>query len=151
MLIRSATNADGKAIKLIKPSLSTHTIHTRFILQTKGTVEFLVLEDNGILVGFVLLKWNGKKTHSNYPDVEDLYIKENYRSKGYGTLLLRECEKRAKEKGFTKIGLAVNPEKNTGVKKLYKKLGYKHDGKNTYLDGVYNGVEDWVIDMEKTL
>lgn len=34
---------------------------------------------------------------------------------------------------------------------LYDKLGFKHEGGKKYIDGVYNNVEDWVIDMEKKL
>jgi hypothetical protein len=55
------------------------------------------------------------------------------------------------EKGFNKIGLAVNPDENCSAHKLYKKLGFKDTGEKPYVDGVYNGVEDWCIDMEKKL
>ena len=34
---------------------------------------------------------------------------------------------------------------------LYQKLGYTSLGNEPYLDGVYNGVEDWVIDLVKAI
>jgi hypothetical protein len=34
---------------------------------------------------------------------------------------------------------------------LYERLGYVATGENSYLDDVYDGDEDWVIDLEKRL
>ena len=81
----------------------------------------------------------------------DLYTKKEERNKGYGTLLIKECEKHAQAKGFIKIGLCVNPTLNPRVKSFYEGLGYKHDGRKSYIDGVYNGTRDWVVDLEKDL
>ena len=49
------------------------------------------------------------------------------------------------------MGLAVNQTENPRAVKFYQRLGYKHDGGEKYLDGIYDGMEDWVIDMEKEL
>ena len=151
MKIRKAEISDSEALKEIKPSLDDKTIEERLKRQEKGKAEFLTMEDNGEPVSFVFLKWDGKKTHPEYPDMEDLYTREEFRGKGYATILIKECEKRAKEKGFTKIGLAVNPNLNSKAKDLYEKLGYRHDGNKQYIDAIYNGVEDWVIDLEKKI
>ena len=57
----------------------------------------------------------------------------------------------AKERGCDRLGLAVNPDDNPAARRLYERLGYRHDGGEKYLDGVYNGFEDWVIDLEKEI
>jgi GNAT superfamily N-acetyltransferase len=150
-MIRKATQEDIFRLCQLKPSLTKEVIKERLTKQNKGEVEFLVLEKNKQIISFILLKWFGKGTHPDYPDIEDLFTRKSYRGKGYATQLIAECERKAKEKGFTKVGLAVNPSLNTYAKRFYEKLGYKHDGKQSYIDGVYNGVEDWCIDMEKPL
>lgn len=83
--------------------------------------------------------------------MEDLYTREDQRGKGLATKLIKKCEKLVKQKGFNKIGLAVNPDLNENAHRFYIKLGYRHDGKKSSIDGVYDGVEDWVIDLEKIL
>lgn len=150
MKIKQVGKDDFDLVQLIKPSLSQETFNQRLEDQSKGFVDFLVLED-AQPIGFVLLKWNGKPTHPEYPDIEDLYVKDGLRGKGYGSILIKECESRAKKKGCSKIGIAVNPTENSAAKSLYVRLGFKQVGYEKYLDGVYNGVEDWVVDMEKSL
>jgi len=151
MLIRNINQDDFEVVKKIKPIIDLETFTNRLERQTKGDVDFLVLEDNGDLKCFVLLKWKGKDTHPEYPDIEDLYTKESERGKGHGSKLIAECEKKAREKGFNKIGLAVNPDENCPAHKLYTKLGFKNTNEKPYIDGIYNGVEDWCIDMEKSI
>ena len=151
MKIRQVNLSDSESLKIIKSFLTDEIIQKRKELQDSGKADFLVIDLKGKIFGFVFLKWEGKPTHPEYPDMEDLYVKESERSKGYGQLLIKECERLAKEKGFTKIGMAVNPDENCKARILYEKLGYKHDGKEKYVDGIYNGVEDWVVDLEKEI
>lgn len=151
MLIRKVTNKDIDNLKLINPIITSVQIKKRLNLQNLNKADFLILEDDGNPISFVFVKWNGKATHSEYPDMEDLYTRERYRNKGWGRNLIKEVESRAIKQGFSKIGLAVNPTINQNAKSLYEKLGYKHDGRDSYVDGVYGGVKDWVIDLEKQL
>lgn len=150
-MVRKAKEIDRAGLKEVRIDLTEKQISERLNQQSKGEAEYLVVEENGQIVSFVLVKWKGKKSHPEYPDMEDLFTNETERGKGYGTSLIRECEKMTKQKGFKKIGLAVNPTLNNQAKVFYEKLGYKHDGKPTYIDGIYKGVEDWVIDLEKEL
>ena len=64
-------------------------------------------------------------------DITDFFIEENYRKKGYGTLLLKELEKEKIEK----IMLEVNNE-NIPALNLYKKSGFTiiNVRKNYYKD-----------------
>lgn len=149
--IRNAFLDDINQLKIIKPSLNNDLIIRRLNRQKKGLLEYLVLCNDEEIVGFVVLNWNGKNTHPEYPDIEDLYTKESKRNNGFATKLIYECEKLAKKKGFHKIGLAVNPVNNKNVYYFYQQLGYLHDGTKSYIDGIYNEVEDWVIDLEKVI
>lgn len=151
MTIRKASLKDTSQLKEVKPNLEDGRINKHLKEQTENKAEFLVLETDKKVSGFIFLKYYGKRTHPDYPDMEDLYTKESERGKGYGSALIAECERLAKEKGFKKIGLAVNPTENQKAKNLYEHLGYKHDGRKSYVDGVYNGIEDWCIDLEKDL
>jgi ribosomal protein S18 acetylase RimI-like enzyme len=111
----------------------------------------LVMEDNDEIIGQVLLRIQGSETELGYPNMQDLYIAEDNRSHGLGSQLIKECEQIAKEKGYEKMSVAVNPTLNLPAKHLYERLGYRDIGRMPYLDGVYDGDEDWVIDMVKEI
>ena len=102
-------------------------------------------------MAWAIVEWEGKPTRPQHPDVVDMYVRPGCRKRGIGTALLRHIEDLAATRGVTMIGLSVNPERNPEAKRLYERLGYRHDGSPTYLDGVYEGNEDWVIDLVKPL
>ena len=79
-----------------------------------------------------------------------LFIKPCKRNKGYATNLIRFAELVAMELGHNRISLAVNPSDNMNALRLYERLGYKIIS-DKYLDGVYDGYEDWTVDMVKSL
>jgi GNAT superfamily N-acetyltransferase len=149
--IRKVKENDFPSIQAIKPSRTRESFEKDLAHQRRGDSEFIALEADGDLVCYVILKWYGKMTHPEYPDLEDLYCKESERGKGYATHLIRECEELVKQKGFSKLGMAANIDPECAARKLYAKLGYVPDGGPKYIDGVYNGVEDWCIDLEKKL
>ncbi len=151
MQVRLATKQDINALLQIRPGITLDLLNDRLLKQESNQLEYLVCEVNGQLVSHVVLKWLDGPTQRGYPDIEDLYTHSDQRGKGYGTALIAECEMRAKSRGIKKIGLAVNPQLNCPARKLYEKLGYKHTGGAPYVDGVYDGVEDWCIDMVKDL
>jgi GNAT superfamily N-acetyltransferase len=100
-------------------------------------------------LGWVLIQWQGKPTAPGVPDLNDLYVHPDWRSQGIGTQILSVCEQIVSAAGYTKLGLAVNPDLNPRAYLLYQRLGYYAISQDKYLDGVYGGVEDWVIDLEK--
>lgn len=151
MRIRFANEEDLAEFRRLGPTLSIRSIGERLNYQIIGIAIFLVAEENGKLAGWVYLKFNGKPTHPEYPDMEDLFVGEESRGRGVGSALIAECERRARELGYRKIGMAVNPDLNPKARAFYERLGYRHDGKSSYVDGIYDGVEDWVIDLEKEI
>lgn len=136
-------------IKLIKPSIDLETFNQRIKKQKRNELQFLMLIDADNPVCFVVISLKGKSTHPEYPDFFDLYTREEFRGKGYASIIIKNAEKIVHALGFKYIGLAVNPFLNAKAKELYLRLGFKETGEKEYLDGVYDGKEDWVIDMVK--
>lgn len=151
MKIRLATRHDISAITTLKTIIDEDRYLQRIVESETGKSAYLVAEDKDRFIGQVFLKFYGTLNDPNTPNMEDLLVAEKYRKQGVGTALIIECERLCCEKGFKQIGLSVNPDLNAKAKSLYEKLGYIDLGQKPYLDGVYNGVEDWVIDLVKTL
>ncbi len=112
---------------------------------------YLVGEMNNKIIAHLLLKLKGIPSESGYPNINDLYVAEQERNKGYGSELISKAEEIAREKGYTKISLAVNPTLNPKAMALYEHVGYVKTSTKPYVDGIYDGVEDWCIDMVKKL
>ena len=62
-----------------------------------------------------------------------LFVSEQYRRQGIGTLLVRECEKLTTRLGVRGLGLVVNTKVNEKVIPFYQGLGFIPI--YTYLDG----------------
>jgi len=142
--------SDTLSLTKVKEGFDKKNVAERFRRLEKeadGMWLFLKLSDN--IIGWCLVLWSEKKSQREHPFMEDLYIQPEHRNKGYGTHFIREIEVLAKEKGYKIIGLAVNPDDNQAALRLYERLGYRHDSGPKYLDGVYDGYEDWVLDLKK--
>jgi N-acetylglutamate synthase-like GNAT family acetyltransferase len=152
MIIRKALIKDIPQIAQMKKLDDFLKYSRRIELTEKEEACYLVIDDNGQILGNVFLKYFGTEKDPDFPNIEDLFIRVDKRGQGLGTRLLKTCERLAKEKGFSKVSLSVNPILNPKAKALYERLGFKTiKGREKTLSGVYNGVEDWVEDMEKSL
>lgn len=96
---------------------------------------FLVAEMNTKIVGFGLIYLdatkNGKKK-SHLPKLSDLYVFESYRRKGVATALIQARESLAKEYGYSKIYVSIDPQESTEMIFLAKKLSYIPLQENPY-------------------
>lgn len=151
-MIVETTQIDSDLLSQIKPGYDINNIVERFrwLAENVNGTWYICKQDN-LIIGWCVAVWSGKKTHPEYPDMQDLFIRPEHRNKRYGTQLISEIEKIVKARGYDSLGLAVNPDTNQDARRLYERLGYQHDGKEQYLDGIYGGFEDWVIDLEKKL
>jgi ribosomal protein S18 acetylase RimI-like enzyme len=156
--IRPVKKEDIRVLKYVKDNLELHK--DRFNRQEKGEVTYLIATINELPVGILLIKWLGKPSAPDYPDMEDISIAPPLQKLGIGPQILGFAESLCKKRGFKKVGLCVNPTDNAKVKKGYERLGYKEVNGKLYLDGRYpyideNGkeqiYEDWGVDMEKEL
>lgn len=150
--IVAAQSSDLPALAKVKAGYGAEDVVERFRwLEKEVDGTWLLLKCAGDIIGWCVVVWSGKKTHPEYPDMQDLYVRPEYRNRGHGTHLIREIERIAKGKGHNMIGLAVNPVHNQAARRLYKRQGYRQDRGEKYLDGVYGDFEDWVIDLEKEI
>lgn len=90
--------------------------------------DILVYEDNGNVVGFILLQAKIRPDfdfmiQGKYCYIMDVIVTENSRSKGFGTALMNSAKDWAKEQNcnFINLDVLVN---NPGAIKLYDKLGF---------------------------
>lgn len=91
-------------------------------LNTENNIEIYVIERNNKLVGAGTILLEKKFIHniSLYAHLEDIIIKKEYQSNGYGKLLLEKLIKICKEKNCFKILLDCNKE----LIPFYEKCGF---------------------------
>ncbi|RSN72569.1 MAG: GNAT family N-acetyltransferase [Thermoproteota archaeon] len=95
------------------------------LLRSPGEQRFFAaLDENGDIVGVAWIKiiWD-TVNYVKFPYLMDINIKEGYRGRGIGTMLLNAVEEFCKRKGYRKIGLRVESSREDLVN-WYKKKGY---------------------------
>jgi GNAT superfamily N-acetyltransferase len=107
-------------------------------------------------VGYGSLLYHSKYPHfndSNIPEINDIWIKENYRKHGIGKKLIDFLEKKARLEGYLQIGIGVGLYSDYGsAQRLYIKLGYMPDGKGiTYKNKDINPGQNYPVDDELIL
>lgn len=93
----------------------------------------------GRAVGFTQLypKFSSAQMTKNWI-INDLYVNEQFRSKGVGTMLLKKGFEIANEKGSNTVYISTQKTNET-AQKLYEYLGFKSvDNKNDFLDYFFN-------------
>ena len=90
--------------------------------------DILVYENDGIVVGFILLHAKERPVFDfmlpgKYCYIMDVIVTENSRGKGFGTALMNSAKDWAKEQSCNLINLDVLVN-NHGAIKLYEKLGF---------------------------
>ena len=151
MIIRRVQETDLPQLLEMLPFLNPDDLKARNLADSQDEIVYLVAQEDQKIVGNIILNFRGKNSEPDYPDISAAFVRTEYRGRGIGTTLINRCEELSQNKGFKKIGLAVNPNLNSRAKKLYEKLGYCQTPTPSYLDGIYNGTEDWVVDMVKNI
>lgn len=96
----------------------------------------LVLLDNDNLVGFIsIFPTDGDECQELTPWYATMYVKKEYRGKGYSKILNDAILKEAKTRGFKKIYL------KSELKNYYEKFGAK------YIKDLQNGEKLYYIDL----
>ncbi len=135
----------------VKPHFGESQCRARLTALLATGNDWFVCESEEVVAGWVVVDWLGKPTQVGFPDLSDLYVRAEWRGRGVGAALIHYCESEALRRGYARIGLSVNPTLNPRAHQLYARLGYVHDGGPAYVDGVYDGHKDWVIDLTKLL
>ena len=77
--------------------------------------------ENGIPVGCIAIKKVDEKTC----EAKRLFIKPEYRGKGYARILLESILSKARELGFTKVSLTTKPSVMPVAYALYGRMGFR--------------------------
>ncbi|BAJ64792.1 putative acetyltransferase [Anaerolinea thermophila UNI-1] len=142
--IREVGTKDISQLERLFPQGGAEKHARRLVRQQNGSAVYLIAFLAEMPVGHLLLKWDGARDEAvranrpvPCPDLEDLFVREEYRQQGIATQLLRHAEDLARQCGYAEIGLAVGLE-NPDARRLYDRLGYREAGFGTYrVHGMY--------------
>jgi|688.fasta_scaffold02776_5 RimJ/RimL family protein N-acetyltransferase len=109
-----------------------HLWQQYFKEQTEGIRTVFVFERQNQYLGYgSLLRVSDYPLFKDLgiPEINALWIDENYQGLGLGTRLINDLENRAHREGYKMVGIGVGLYKDYGrAQKLYSKLGYHLDG-----------------------
>ena len=106
------------------------------ILEEDKVISILGLLDNDKLIGFIsLFKYDGLEMKNLTPWYATMYVKKEYRNKGYSKILNNAILNEAKKKGYDKIYLKSN------LVNYYEKFGTK------YIETLNNKEKLYYIDL----
>ena len=117
-----------------------HKHRERLNRQYASKAVYLIAWCGNIPVGHVLLEWSGTSDEPmrsqlpHCPNLEDLFVVPQHRSRGVGSRLLHEAEARARQEGYSHIGLGVAVD-NPSARRLYRHQGYDDAGFGEYKSG----------------
>ena len=127
----------------------------RLRMQEEDNAVYLVAWHVRLPIGHAFVKWDGPIDHpivsrlDGCPDVEDLFVSPNLRSRGVGSRLLDAAERLVNQKGYSQIGLGVDAG-NARARALYNRRAYKDAGFEEYtIRWQYvdrDGKEQWAVE-----
>lgn len=108
------------------------------ILNTDKAITILGLIDNDVMIGFIsLFKYDGYERRDLTPWYATMYVKKEYRNKGYSKILNDSIIKEASKLGYNKIYL------KSELVNYYEKFGAR------YLEELCNGEKLYYIELNK--
>jgi GNAT superfamily N-acetyltransferase len=160
VVIRDAQIEDLAELAALKKTSALH--RDRMREAQRGSLRYLVAEVEGEVVGFGVLVFTQPATWpemKHLPQMIDLLVRPDLRSRGIGRVMIARMEELAREAGFTEMLLGVDPINNPAACRLYERLGYlpidpkpvEDRWEFTDSDGnVHSGV-NWIVHMKKPL
>lgn len=123
--------------KRTNEELKTYTKEkVKRILKEDKVISILGLLDNDKLIGFIsLFKYDGLEMKNLTPWYATMYVKKEYRNKGYSKILNDAILNEAKKKGYDRIYLKSN------LVNYYEKFGAK------YIETLNNKEKLYYIDL----
>jgi predicted GNAT family acetyltransferase len=99
---------------------------SRLDQQVEQGSSYLIAWEDERPVGHAHLAWKG--THLGVPEVQDVYVLPEQRSRGIATLLNHAAEQEVRARGWDSISLSVSKDGNPAARRLYDRLGYVDAG-----------------------
>ena len=120
--IRSATVQDlGSVLALwsrASPPGATDTPQALHALLASDSHALLLVERGGLLVGTLIAAWDGWRG-----GLYRLAVRDGYRRRGIATALLREAERRLRDRGATRVAAVVD-ERDAEAVAFWQAAGY---------------------------
>lgn len=140
--VRDATDADLDALYAIARDMrATHEANyfERCLAEARdGNRAVLIMEDGGKPVGYVQLIWQPVYQpfrRLGIPEIQDLNVVPAARRQGFGEKMVDACERMAKARGHTSVGIGVGLHASFGAaQRLYVRKGYMPDGAGVAYD-----------------
>ncbi len=101
----------------------------RSALATEGPVERIVAEQNGEIIGSVMLfpadtqSYGDASAVASVPELRMLAVAPSAREQGVGRALAEECVRRARQAGATALGLHTSVSLHAAIH-LYERMGF---------------------------
>ena len=126
MTVRAACAHDLEQLCRVRDTLP---LYLQYLEECDGTNAcFLVAELDGLIAGFGLVYMGVTKSgkrKSHLPKLSDLHVGEHYRRHGVGTALVLAREELARQAGYDKIYVSIDPVESAEMIALAKKLSYE--------------------------
>jgi GNAT superfamily N-acetyltransferase len=117
-------------VRLLKPSevayVDSRLPLSRLDQQAEQGSSYLIAWEGDEPVGHAHLAW--EETRLGVPEVQDVYVVPERRSRGIATLLNDAAERAVRARGWDSISLSVSKDGNPGARRLYERLGYVDAG-----------------------
>jgi ribosomal protein S18 acetylase RimI-like enzyme len=124
VIIRALRKEDGLKLEWQGGADLRNFYERQWAAHEIGEAFVLVADFNGFPIGQAALYWEGKPAHPGIPDLQSLRVHPIFQGQGIGTQLLDAGALVVKERGFSQIGLSVNPD-NLRAHHLYERCGYR--------------------------
>lgn len=133
--IRRAVEADAKDLLVLLAEYATEvgapldeehlSAATLPLIQRPELGDLLVAEQNGALIGYVVITWGwGIESGGAEALVDEMYVSPGFRSQGVGTLLMTSALERARENEVKVVFLETESD-NPESRALYDRLGFE--------------------------
>lgn len=129
--VRQATEADLPVLRERQARPDLELVDKQFRAQETGSLLFAVAEEDGELLGTALLDLESDADLS--PELRNMWVYPDARRRGAGRALSRWIEDQARERGFTAVFLAVDPNNEKAIP-LYISLEYHPTGEHIQVE-----------------
>ncbi len=137
LLVRRIADEEIQLVEMNFPIGDPEKHQRRFVEQKEGSLLYLFAWLGNLPLGHAVLKWAGTTDEpmasklKRCPDISDLFVHEEHRSRGIGTRLLETAETLAKEQKYPQIGLSVGLD-NIRARVMYERRGFRDAGFSVY-------------------
>ena len=131
MLIRDCRREDLDLLEAAIPAISPRGHTRRYDRQLAGQGTYLLAWVADTPVGHAEIRWDGNDVGDPFADCPQLGAvemwPEQFRSRGIGTALVAEAERRARRRSLAQLGAAV-ADRNRRIAVLCFRLGFRETG-----------------------